>query len=186
MIMKKLIGILAGAVILFVWGFVCWAVSPLHSRYMKTFKDEAAVAKVLTEQTPEAGYYRLPNLKLGRSEQDHAQAWDKGPMLIGVVRPGAKEHTGMGRPMAFNFLNNLAICALLAVLLSRAQSASLASAVGLGAAAGVLVTLAGHVPSAIWFETPVTAILSHLVENAVGLMLAALPVGWGVRAALKA
>jgi hypothetical protein len=91
----------------------------------------------------------------------------------------------MGRPMAFNFLNNLAICALLAVLLARASAGSLASAAAVGAMVGFVVTLAGHVPSAIWFETPGTAILSHLVENCVGLMLAALPVGWGVRAAVK-
>lgn len=59
--MKKnlLLSIVAGLV-LFVWGFISWAVLPWHMMVANGFADEAAVSQVLKENAPQEGVYYLP------------------------------------------------------------------------------------------------------------------------------
>ncbi|MEK6698785.1 MAG: hypothetical protein AABZ10_07060 [Nitrospirota bacterium] len=59
--MKKHIlpSILAG-IVLFVWGFISWALLPWHMTVANKFADEAAVSRVLKENAPQSGVYYLP------------------------------------------------------------------------------------------------------------------------------
>ena len=48
------------AVVLFVWGFISWAILPWHNAVANKFADESAVSAVLKENASSAGVYYLP------------------------------------------------------------------------------------------------------------------------------
>ena len=83
--MKKnaLLSLVAGLV-LFVWGFISWAVLPWHMMVANKFTNEAAVSQVLKDNSPQQGVYYLPF-----SEKDH------GPEQVGAfvnVLPQGTDH----------------------------------------------------------------------------------------------
>ena len=51
-----------GALVLFFWGFLSWAVLPFHSQTTHTFPNEDAVTAALKSGNAESGAYRIPGL----------------------------------------------------------------------------------------------------------------------------
>lgn len=82
--MKRIfIATLVGAVVAFFWGFISWQLLPWHQ--MNHFKDDAAVAKAISENAPRHGLYVLP--RHGDKGPD-ADAVTEGPYVYAIVRPG--------------------------------------------------------------------------------------------------
>ena len=52
-----------GAVVLFIWGFISWAVLPFNSQTMLALPNEDTVLAALKAGNIESGLYRIPGEK---------------------------------------------------------------------------------------------------------------------------
>lgn len=166
--MKKnlLLGVLAG-VVLFVWGFISWAVLPWHNMVANKFTNEASVAQVLKENSPQPGVYFLPF-----SEKDH------GPNQVGAfanVLPQGSD-MNMGKQMATALVTQVIGAFLVLMLLSRTGGLNYWGKVGFVALVGVVIGFVGHVPYWNWFGFPAPYILVTILDTAAGWTLAGLAV----------
>ncbi len=90
-------GAFLGGAVAFAWTTVSWLVLPWHAGALLAFRDEAAVARVVAANAPEAGVYFLPNPPpappgaapaAAEAARDAALArMERGPVLFTAVRP---------------------------------------------------------------------------------------------------
>lgn len=98
MIKKLVIGAFVGAVLQFIWGGISYMALPWHRNAMESFKDEAAVARVIAANAPVPGVYVLPNPNpkdapadptVAKANQEKANAmWQSGPVVFAAVSGG--------------------------------------------------------------------------------------------------
>lgn len=166
--MKKniLLSLVAG-VMLFVWGFISWAVLPWHMMVANKFTDEAAVSQALKANAPQAGVYYLPF-----SEKDH------GPNQAGAfanVLPQGTE-MNMGRQMAIGLITQIVSAFLVLSLMSMTTSLSYWSKVGFFALAGLTIGFVSHAPYWNWFGFPASYVSITILDILIGWTLAGLTV----------
>ncbi len=176
--LRILVSTLLGAVVLFFWGFLSWAVIGLHSASVQPLANEDAVLSALMEQVPEDGMYFFPGMPsdpdLSATEQDAATAtatakYAEGP--IGVLM-FHREGRDPEDPMVFaqGFLNCLA-CSLIATLLLVAalpRLHSYISKVAFVTAIGLIVWLAGDRTYEIWLAFDAVHTRTMLMDHLVG------------------
>jgi len=118
--MKKIfIGSLVGAVILFVWSFVAWALSPMHLHTFMYTPAQEAVLRILAENNTESGAYYLPMAdNRGVTGMDHAyQEASQKVMTENAGKPSATIfYLKEGVPMSMGFLVRGFFIDLIAVL----------------------------------------------------------------------
>lgn len=166
--MKKnlLLSVVAG-IVLFVWGFVSWAVLPWHSMVANKFTNEASVSKILKENSPRQGVYYLPF-----SEKDH------GPNQVGAfvnVLPQGTE-MNMGRQMATGLVTQIVSAFLVLALLMRAGDLTFQGRVGFLALVGLVIGFVSHAPYWNWFGFPAPYVLVIILDTTIGWTLAGLAV----------
>ena len=86
--MKLSIGVLVTAVVLFVFGFLCWAANPLPYQALNTVPDPALAATPDDEQFPETGMYKLVQSGLTATvivNHEASEGADPLAMLYGFV-----------------------------------------------------------------------------------------------------
>lgn len=118
--MKKVIlGALVGGFVYFAWSGFYWVASGIPVLHARTFTDEAAVEKVLTEQAKEGpGYYILPTPRMPAGTTGDAAAkfgearMNKvatGFFFAGAIRPGGLGSLGvqLGCSFAWNVVTAL-------------------------------------------------------------------------------
>lgn len=162
---KTLLLSLAGGLVLFVWGFISWAVLPWHNLTANKFLDEAAVSRVLKDNAPKQGVYFLPF-----SEQDH------GPDQVGAfanVLPHGTEMQ-MGRQMALALLTQILSAWLVLCLLSMTGHPTYLGKVGFFALVGLVIGFVSHAPYWNWFgfSTPYVAVM--IIDTSIAWTLAGL------------
>jgi hypothetical protein len=166
--MKKtvLLSLVAGLV-LFVWGFISWALLPWHMLVANKFTNEAAVSQVLKENSPRAGVYYLPY-----SEKDH------GPNQVGafanVLPQGAEMN--MGKQMAVGLITQIVSAFLVLCLLGMTGGLSCWGKVGFISLTGLTIGFVSHAPYWNWFGFPAPYIGVTIVDTLIGWTLAGLAV----------
>lgn len=173
-----LIGAALAALVLFVWGFVVWALMPINP--FTPIGDEAAVASVLLEQLPESGYYLLPG-----DDSDfeaYTQRHLDGPIAMIAFR---REGTNPMAPTVFlfGFLHMLATTFLLGLVLRAAapRLREYGARVVFVAIVGLTVAIWGNLGTPIWWHQPWSLHLLTAVYDAVGFVLAGLVLARFVR-----
>ena len=123
--MRASLGILVTAAVLFVFGFLYWAVNPLPNEALNTVPDADAAATAVAEQFPETGMYSF---------------MQSGLSATVIVNHGASEEVDP-LVMVYGFIHYLVIAAVLAVVLQSGAplSAHVRRAFILGLAAVVVV-----------------------------------------------
>jgi len=179
---RNLFAVVLAAVLLFVWGFVFWVVSPLSFLMYQALPNETPVVAALEGQDMPAGHYVYPGMKEAapadakKAEEEWAEKHRKGPIFIVVYKPQG------GEPMqpavlGMGFGHNLVASAVAAWLLWLVSPAlpTFASRWCFVCLLGVFVCVAIHPTNAIWFwHTPLhTGLLC--VFDTVGWVLAGLP-----------
>ena len=156
------------ALILFIWGFISWAVLPWHNTVANKFTDEAVVSQVLKKNAPTAGIYYLPF-----AEKDHRQG--EAAAFVNVLPNGFDMN--MGKLMSRALLGQF-IAALLVILLLRNTSGlNYYQRVGFVSSVGLAIGFISHFPYWNWFgfstEYVVVIILDSLIAWALaGLVMA--------------
>jgi hypothetical protein len=171
--MKRiLISTVVVAVILFMWGFVAWAATPMHRTSGWAFDDETAVGAVLKENAPVAGTYWIPAPPQSGASAEALGAWtsahESGPLALVMVH---LEGRPTAPPLMFiqGFVVNLVagFGASLMLWLARGSLASYASRVAFVTILGVVV--AGSADLKYWtflfFPTDwsMMNVLDHLI-----------------------
>ena len=161
-----LLSVLAGMV-LFVWGFISWAVLPWHNMVSNKFTNEAAVSQVLKENSPQQGVYFLPF-----SEKDH------GPNQVGAFVNVLPQGTDMniGKHMATAVITQILGAFLVLMLLSQTSGLNYWGKAGFVALVGLIIGFVGHVPYWNWFGFSTSYILVTILDTAIGWTLAGLAV----------
>jgi hypothetical protein len=161
-------GALAGGLVLFVWGIVYWMALPWHEGVFGQFRDEDAVASVLTQNAPQPGIYVYP----GGQDEEAMEKRARGPFAFVVFRPAGM--ASMVRPLLTQLGIQVLAAFLISLLLARVGDTSYWGRVGfvvlLLLTAGVLC----HLPNWNWWHFSTGYILTVFVDLLAGGFLAAL------------
>ena len=82
---RLILGGVLGGLVAFAWGAVSWMALPWHQSTLQSFKDEAAVARVIQANAPIGGTYLLAPSH-GEQRTAEQAGVPKGLMLFGAVR----------------------------------------------------------------------------------------------------
>jgi hypothetical protein len=114
--MKKIfIASLVGAIIMFVWSFLAWMVTPIHENTYKYTPAQDAIMKVLAENNLETGVYGMPS---AATKKEAMKIMESNKGKPGVAIHYIKEDPGMGGSQMvwgfiFDFIMVFAACTLL-------------------------------------------------------------------------
>lgn len=175
---KLVLGSLLAALVLFVWGFIAWAVLSDKLGIVEGPPGEAAVIDVLDANIEETGAYFFPVEGAYSPEQDRHAAWIQrhtdGP--IGMVFFRKEGLAPSPVVMLEGFLHFFA-AALLAALILKLVARCLAgywARVKFVAILACFAAIAIHLSTAIWWYYPWGYTLYSIVTLVVGWTLAGL------------
>jgi hypothetical protein len=172
-----------GAVVLFIWGFISWAVLPWNAQTMHTLPNEEAVMSVLKSGNLETGLYRIPG-EMGKDEAARKAQYAK--METGPIAMIHYSTEGMSGPsyMLKGFLVYLFSAIIAASLLGK-LSWSLASKyrarVKYVMILGFFLAIAGHIGDWAWFGNSASFTLALVINDIIGWTLAGLVIGWRMK-----
>ena len=162
---NNLLAILLSAAVLFVWGYLSWAVLPWHMSVAHQFTDESSVIQALKENAPEGGIYYLPF-----AEEDY-KAGVPGA-FVNVLPDGYDMN--MGKKMSIGFIGQMAAAFLVLLLLRRTTNLGYWERVGFVALVGLTVAFISHFPYWNWFEFSGSYVLVILLDSVIAWSLAGL------------
>ena len=181
--MKNVIlGTLCGAIVYFMWSFFFWVFSGIPVNHAKTFADEAAVQKCLTEQAKEgSGYYILPTPKLPAGVDAKTYMETRPKQIQSTFFFAGAVHTkGTGVPLttqiAMSFGWNLVTALFLTLLVIKADGETFFdrfSIVLLAIAAG---TTGIYVMQHVWWGVTPPWVCYLMLDWVVGWSLAGLAI----------
>ncbi len=166
--MKKLLmGMVAGGMVLFLWGTVSWMLLPWHRAAMHGFTNEAAVAEVLLANVPKAGIYVLPDCT------KHDQPKPPGPFVFASIRPEGVNSTSPAlyvRGLLIEMLGALLVTFLVVTIPGLGYGSRVRLITLVALIAGVL----GHLPNWQWWQFSFGFTLVNILDLVIGYFLAGL------------
>jgi hypothetical protein len=175
MTLRVLLAGALGGLVMFVWGFVFWAVSPLPSKYLPEVPQDAALRRALDDALPTSGTYVFPSRSESREtmKERHAQ----GPVGVVAFHKGGVD---MEDPSIFlkGYLHFAACAVIAAGIMStvvgslRAYGSRALFVFRLGLFAGVAIELG----KTIWWNAPMDFLLLNCAFHFVGWGLVGLAV----------
>jgi len=176
MTVKGLLGVVLGAVALFLWGFVFWGLLPTPTSIFRTFTDEAAVAEALKANATEPGVYTVPDASLmGRDAAEYTSRHESGPVAMVFLHPGGLSVMPPSM-MVTGFVNNLAFVFLMALLLGMAAPAlgTYSRRVSFVFLAGLVSVVFIDLGQPVWWRHTWDYWLANGVYHAVGALIVGL------------
>ena len=160
-----ILAVILSAVVLFVWGFISWAILPWHNAVANKFTDELAVLSVLKENAPSAGMYYLP------FEQEDLKP---GVLfaLANILPDGVDMN--MGEMMGVGLLGQAVSALLVILLLCRTSNLDYWGRVRFVALAGVAIGFVSHFPYWNWFGFSTSYTLVIILDTLIAWTLAGL------------
>ena len=161
-----LLSVVAG-IVMFIWGFISWAVLPWHTNTANKFTDEAAVSQMLKDNAPRKGVYFLPF-----AEEDH------GPEQVGAFINVLPDGTAMnmGKMMGIAIVTQIISAFLVLSLLSMTCGLSYWGKVGFFALAGLTIGFVSHAPYWNWFSFSTPYVVVIILDIFIAWILAGLAV----------
>jgi hypothetical protein len=179
-IMKKwIIGSVIGAIIVFAWQFLSWAVLEIHIGEAKYTPEQDSIVSFLSTQLKEDGMYMLPTVPPGSgmdAGQKLGEQMDGKPWAVVTYRSAYSN--AMTMPMVRGFLVDIFLVFSLIYILTRGGTPSGMRIFAGSVAAGLFTFLFGPYTQHIWFQTPTAAYTGHLIDAIVAWGLTGLWLGW--------
>jgi hypothetical protein len=175
--MKKLaIGSILGAIVIFIWQFLSFALLNLHNAATDYTPKQTEVLNYLNSQFNESGSYYMPRTPGNASseEMEKAMADAKGkPWAI------VSYHKSMDMSMGFNMFRgiviNIIMVALLCGIVSKLKDPTFGQIVLTSLAVGMIVFFNVPYTSHIWYE--IFDLNAYLIDAIVGWGLVGVVVG---------
>lgn len=150
---KLLIGALVGALILFVWQFLSFALLGIHNSQMDYTPNQDAILKVL-EENLEEGTYFLPRAEIGVSmEEEEALMNERLGKPWAMVSYHDSLSNNMGMNMFRGFVIDFISAFLLAWLLMKMANLTFQTSVIASLAIGLIGYFTINYLNSVWFET---------------------------------
>lgn len=166
---SRILATVVGGVILFIWGFISWAVLPWHSDVANKFSNEEFVAEFLKANAPRPGIYYIPfseeDVKLGKTSA-----------FMSIVPDGFDMN--MSKKMAIGMLGQIAsaliVVILAGIMIGNSNQVGYGQCVKYIAMLGFAIGFIGHFPYWNWFEfsTPYVAVI--IADTVIAWLLAGL------------
>jgi hypothetical protein len=173
MLKKFLLGALGGGFVLFVWSSIWWAMSGIPVAAIRTFKDEAAVERVLRENAPEPGYYVLPTPNVpGDHAEKRMQKVATGMFVAATVN--ANGLGPIGPQLGTSFLGNVICAAIATWMLLMASGHSYGQRVLFCTLAGLFAGMCCLYPQIVWWGYPARYIALAILDQIIAWTLAGL------------
>jgi hypothetical protein len=171
MIKKLVLGSLAGGVILFVWGAVCWMVLPFHNQSFRSFSGEEKVAAALRAGAPSSGVYLMPYA------EDHGNMTEAQREMPFVFAAVTRDGFGsMGPQLLGSFAIQCLGAFLITWLLLQTRGLAFSNRVLFVTAVGATVWVLGHLPYWNWWGFTAAYTAAYLVDLVGGWFLAGLAI----------
>jgi len=175
---KKIIGALVGGLILFIWQFLSWSVTGLHSSQMAYAENQDAVMEVLTENLEEGSYFltTVPKDKPSEKAQNYMKDQEGKPWAI--ISYYEEMNTNMPVNMIRGFVVNILAVFLLCWILLQFSNLTFNNALLASLAVGFIGYLTVNYINSIWFEGNT---IPDLIDVVVGWGATGLWLGWWLR-----
>ncbi|MEI8133966.1 MAG: hypothetical protein WCH46_02665 [bacterium] len=181
--MRVIIAGFLGAIVLFIWGFISWAVLPWNAQTMHTIPNEDSVLNMLKAQHLETGLYRIPN-EMRKDEASRNAAYEKmkaGPIaIINYSNDGMDSGTYMLKGFIVLLLSAI-MGALLLSKLSWALASKFSARVQYVMMLGVFIAVAGRFSDWAWFGTSTSFTIAVAIQDIIGWTLAGMVIAWRMK-----
>ncbi len=184
---KTVLGGIVGGIILFIWGFLAWAILPLHEPTLHTVADEDAVINALKPILQEHAVYTFPKQPDMSVDQAAMDAWTekykRGPSVMMFYKPTGSDPM-MPSQMIFGLILAILSAWVVCWFLARsiALNAPYISRVAYCGMFGLFVSLFTHLMQWNWMEYPVDYTSAMIIDAMLGWIFA----GLGIAAVVKA
>ena len=169
--MKKLaIGSILGAIVIFFWQFLSFALLNLHNPATAYTPKQTEVLNYLSSQFTESGSYYMPRTPDDASSQEMEKAMeDARGKPWAIVSYHKSMNTNMGANMARGIVINIIMVGLLCWIISRLKDPTFGNILLTSIATGLIIFFNVPYTNHIWYETfDLTAFLIDAI------------VGWGL------
>ena len=170
---KTIIGVLVGALILFIWQFISWGAVNLHSGMQQYTPKQTEILKYLGDNLEE-GFYYLPGSAPGTSQEEMQKQYEdrNGKPWAQIYYHKALD-TAMTMNMVRGLIVDLLAVFLLVFLIQKMGNASFQTIVLSSLSVGLIGYLSVTYVNSIWFQTKTLIdLLDALVSwAAIGLWL---------------
>ncbi|HSB92056.1 MAG TPA: hypothetical protein VLC28_03025 [Flavitalea sp.] len=173
---KLLIGSILGAIVIFFWQFLSFALLNLHNAATDYTPKQTEVLNYLDSQFTESGSYYLPRTPNGASSEEMEKA-----MLDAQGKPWAivSYHKSMNMSMGANMFRgiviNVIMVALLCGIVSKLKDPTFGQILLTSIAVGMIVFFNVPYTSHIWYE--IFDLNAYLIDAIVGWGLVGVVVG---------
>ena len=176
---RIVIGSVLGAILMFIWGYLFWELSPFPEMVLKAAPDQKAFGEALSAHLPESGTYVFPNVQESEGLEDLMAS---GPVATLHFHKGGAR--AMPLSMGMGFVHHFLCVFLLAVTL-RVAARGLYFFPGRYVfllLAGVAFSLFHNFLSPIFMNQPWDYHVLNAVYHIGAWAVAGIPVAWEVRA----
>jgi hypothetical protein len=177
--MKTILAGLVGGAVLFVWGFLAWAVLPIHMSTVSAIANEDAVVAALQPSLTTRGVYFLPTMPPSSATPEVRQAYEakyrRGPVGMIIYSPEGMDPM-MARQMIIGFVISFLSAALVAWFLTRstAYTASYFGRVAYCGMFGIFLAVAQNLMTWNWLCEPNGWATGWVIDSIVGWTLVGL------------
>ena len=166
--MRKILTILVGSFVLFVWNAISWMALPYHGDMLHTIPD-TAIEQVLQNGLPKgSGIYHYPGLDDPEAEAKVME----GPRIPFMVY--LAESTSMYDPVTFlkSFTFNILSAFLLLIILSKLADPSLSATLLTSSLCGLLAGFSSDFPQTVWYMFPYEHAIINTIDHIIAFGLA--------------
>lgn len=150
---KSISAVFITASVLFVFGFLYWAVNPMPYSTLNQVKSEGISQLTVAKLFPESGAYLIPSPGPNSQEQ-----LEKGPaILLSIDHTPSAE--GAPLDLFIGFLHNLATAFLLALIIGKVKGDG--ERIKVVVLSGVLATVLINGSEVIWWFQPLNWVAYH-------------------------
>ena len=176
-------GALIGGVVLFVWTMISWELLPWHTAGFTSFRDEGAVAQVVSANVSGPGLYGIPGMAktagLSPADQKAAEAamikrMQEGPIVFMAVRPQGM--SSMVKPMVVELVTVVLGALLLTWLLQRSSARTHSARAQFAVVACLMAGILTALPEWNWWGFSTMYSLVGIADLMVGGLFAGLAI----------
>ncbi|MFP2994516.1 hypothetical protein ABN763_01340 [Spongiivirga sp. MCCC 1A20706] len=177
---KKIISIVLGTLILFIWSMVSWMALPFHENTITQIPEGTVDLQKMQNDMPEDGVYHYPGMPVDDSPETMAAMEEKlntGPRIaLMVYKSGA---TKLMDPMQFaiGLVINLLVVISLFYIVSKLADKSTKSILGVLIVVGLIIGLASDFAMLNWWMFPMDFTITNVVDYLVSFTLVGLLFG---------
>jgi hypothetical protein len=162
---NQMVSSLISGIILFIWGFLSWAIFPWHNLVANQFTNESSVSITLKNNAPKSGIYYLP------FEQENLEPGTTAA-FVNVLPNGFNQ--GMGEMMTISIVGQVLSAFLVSILIRFANIPQYWNRVRFITFLGLLVGFISHFPYWNWFGFSSNYVLVIVVDSTISWFLASL------------